>query len=235
MATTPEMLWENDLDRYIKVHEVGLPLFEIACRQWRCRIHQFKGKREDTENNADIMLTDVAQDLDWRAMISHETRKRLTQKMCVPHLQSQQLLSSSSVFLFLSLSSPVSAVDLRECVTEGASTDASRESLAARFEDNAYREAKSKEDYFHKISNKMYNLKLKKAVPLPDTAASPAVPTFATVAAQPPLPVVAAPRTTPGPPQAATTKPLELAAPRHGVVGQPRTSPQSPSFFLWAA
>ncbi len=142
--------------------------------------------------------------------------------------------------IFLSQSSSPSSVGvLRECVTEGSSTDdASRarlESLAARFESTIYQTAKTNEDYFLQIANKMYNLKCKKAVPLPDTAASPAVPTFATVAAQPPLPVVAAPRTTPGPPQAATTKPLELAAPRHGVVGQPRTSPQSPSFFLWAA
>ena len=131
--------------------------------------------------------------------------------------------------IFLSQSSSPSSVGvLRECVTEGSSTDdASRarlESLAARFESTIYQTSKSNEDYFHTIANKMYNLKRKKAVPRPDTAASPAVPT---VAAQPPLPapVVAAP-------QAATTKPLEPAAPRHGVVGQPRMSPQSPSFFL---
>jgi hypothetical protein len=58
---------------------------------------------------------------------------------------------------------------LRECVTEGSNTDDASQarltSLAARFEDNVYRSAKTNEEYFHQIANKMYNLKRKKAVP----------------------------------------------------------------------
>lgn len=63
---------------------------------------------------------------------------------------------------------------LRECVTEGSNTDDASQarltSLAARFEDNVYRSAKTNEEYFHQIANKMYNLKRKKAVPGGDLA-----------------------------------------------------------------
>src|SRR3989344_2752985 len=56
--------------------------------------------------------------------------------------------------IFLSQSSSPSSVGvLRECVTEGSSTDdASRarlESLAARFESTIYQTATTNEDYFH--------------------------------------------------------------------------------------
>jgi hypothetical protein len=63
---------------------------------------------------------------------------------------------------------------LRECVTEGSNTDDASQArltaLAARFEDNVYRTAKTSEDYFHQIANKMYNLKRKKNVPGGDPA-----------------------------------------------------------------
>jgi hypothetical protein len=98
---------------------------------------------------------------------------------------------------------------LRAFVPDDTKYDASQARLESlmRFENVTYQKAKSNEDYFHRIANKLDILKRKKSgVPLPDTAASPTAPsTLAVVAAQPLLPAagIVAAHTTPSPPHVA--------------------------------